>query len=367
MKVFSSLKDKNLKNLLLMSLFSKNSLKYKIENQSEYTKELIDLFVKLATGSTYLINKGILNFVPGKLDGGQFKLKFTNIPEIVNPVTIFGLFSKFGIDIEFEGVTNRFSADLKKCKVESNTKTVESNSKEATKISLSKVAKSVSIDLVQIKFKKLSRKVGIKVNIDIKKRGFDFEGEGIVCIKVDKVREINFIYFVEKELFYKIRGLIVTARISADFTHRMIEKIRENLQGFNDLKLANILNNRNNSGPSPGYECSLYAEGKTGLVSTTVNNQKLPETMADECCKEFLKKINKNVQFDEDTIEFLIMFMCLGTGTSHLRLPRLNRSEIELLGFAKEFLNVVYEVVKEDNSIILKINGAGYKNSAREI
>ncbi len=344
MKDFSSLEDINFVFLILLSFISKTPLIYKFNRNSDDNKVILNLFKEFSKDSSYTINDNVLSFYPGKLNGGKFSYKIKNISKIILPIIIFGLFSRDGITIELEGITNQSSILLdneKKSRIE-----------------------AFSIDIIKIIFGKICKMIDINVNIEVSKRGFDPMGEGIVKIKVDRIREIKNILLKENVSFYKIRGLVVTSKISADFTHRMINKMRNILNEFNNVKISNILNNRRDSGPSPGYECSLYAESKIGIISSTVNNHKNPELMAEDCCRYLFKNIENGNIFNSEINRFLIILMSLSKNISYLRFTKFDLYTKELLRFVKELFNIEYFIDKDDNGFILKIIGSNYRNSA---
>lgn len=59
--------------------------------------------------------------------------------------------------------------------------------------------------------------------------------------------------------------------------------------------MLSITNNRNDSGPSSGYECSILGESKSGVLDETINNNKIPQSMAKEWIIQFMNSVSSSL------------------------------------------------------------------------
>lgn len=91
----------------------------------------------------------------------------------------------------------------------------------------------------------------------------------------------------------------------------MIDTIKEEMKSLADTKVYCAVSNKNDSGPSPGYECSVYTESYNGIFYQTLNNKKVPEEMAKDCCFELLKGIDNGGIFDTKLYPIIFTFMSL--------------------------------------------------------
>lgn len=190
-------------------------------------------------------------------------------------------------------------------------------------------------------------------------------------------------------MLYKIRGLVITSRISSDFTQRMITKIKEEMDPISETRVSNILNNKNDSGPSPGYECSVYMGSKNCIFYHTINNSNRlydscsqdspdnnmhlislhnkisPEEMAEKCCIELLKSTRKGGIFDSKLYPLLFTLMALGTGLSVIRIGILEEPDLYILKMINEFIGVKHTIFKDGEESFMKIIGCGYINKSK--
>ncbi|ELA41495.1 uncharacterized protein VICG_01479 [Vittaforma corneae ATCC 50505] len=129
-----------------------------------------------------------------------------------------------------------------------------------------------------------------------------------------------------------------------------------------NTKVLCIVNNRNDSGPSPGYECSILGESKHGVFFETVNNQDIPEIMAEKCCVGFLKSVGGGCVFDQKLLPAAVLLMGLSDGVSRLAIRSLNHKSQKVLDLLELFFKVSYKLEEHGDNQILTVIGCGYRN-----
>lgn len=326
--------QKDLEILICFSLLSRSSFKITIEEEEVEKKKDFLNFVKFFSPNTkYTIDdNNLLHFVPGSLMGGLLKLEVKSIPYCLKNLMIIAPFMKESLNFEMKGITN---------------------DKE-------------SVDSFKTIFFTIFKLFNIPgFNIDVKKRGFGPIGEGVVKFKISNVRQIENIERAEECFFEKIRGLVITSRISSDYSHRMIKEIKDKLSDLGPTKVLNIVNNRSDSGPSPGYECTISAESRLSFFYYTCSStveMASPEEMAQNCSKELLKSMSKGGLYDQKIMPFIISFMGLAKNVGSVRCGILDEKSLRVLNYLKDFFDVEHAITKEGNDNILTIIGCGYKN-----
>lgn len=327
MEVYSAAEDFEL--ALIVSLLSRKPLNAPLETDADEKMALLRSIGCISRGSEYSIANGMLRFVPGTLVGGSMAVETHDICSVLRPLMVLSPFLKSSIRLSIKGITNDRE----------------------------------SIDLFKITFHTLFRLFGVGgFELDIKKRGFAPDGGGSVIFRNNAVRTIKSIDLSEREELRKIRGVVITARIGSEFSHRMIREIKAQMSDLANTKVLCIVNNRNDSGPSPGYECSVVAESRHGLFFSTCNTKELPERMAKRCCHNTLKSIRKGGLLDSKLLPYAILYMGLAKGVSSLRVGTLDLLSQRVLEFLKDFFGISHRITKAEEDNVLTVVGCGYTN-----
>lgn len=331
MKPLKFLKDENFEFLIILSLLSRKSIVINLKSDLQNYLTFLNFIKIISPRSTYVKADNSLAFSPKSL-GGNFFFKDSSITYNLKFLILISPFLKESVEAEMNGITN----DLE------------------------------SVDLLKITFSCIFKFFNLpKFEINIKKRGFSPLGEGLVIFKGRNVNEIKNIEASNPEKLLKIRGLVVTARIGSDYSHRMINEIKNNMSDLGDTKVQTIVNNRNDSGPSPGYEISLVAESKNGLFCSTLSStseQLLPEKMAKLCCFNLINEIKNGGIFDGKLMPYIIFYMGLSKGVGSIRVGLLSDESKSLLEILNLFFNVEYNLKEDQEEFILTIIGCNYSN-----
>lgn len=293
-------------------------------------------FVKIVSPeSKYEFSKNTLTFIPGPLEGGVHKFEVENIPDTFTHLIHLSPFLREDSQISLTGITN-----------------VSDESIDSFKITYYKIFRAFNIPLFEI---------------SINKRGFAPSGDGSILFKSKCTRSIDAINMKDKEPLLKIRGLVITSRIGGDYAHRMINKIKKEMSDLANTKVLCITNNRNDSGPSPGYECSVFGESKNGIFYSTVNNNDIPENMAEECCVKLLKSIDDEIIFDRKLLPVVVFFMGLSKGVSYLGIRHIDEKLEKILDLLKVFMKIDFTIEKYEDYSVISIIGSNYKNIFKPI
>lgn len=332
--------DNEIEMIIIYSILTRKkivcSLVSRFNDKSDVS-EFLKFVLKISPKSKYSLKNKILEFIPSSLEGGSKSIKTDKMPYLTILSVLLGLYSKEGMELEMKGITNN--------KMNEN----------------SMFKKFISIDMVKIVCLRVSRIFKIpEIDIKVVKRGFEPAGDGKIRFKVKNITTVDRIDLRDEEHFEKVRGLIVTSRISADFSNRMISTIKRQMDPLN-TKITTMIHKREDSGESPGYECSIYVESDNSFLFNTVNNQNIPEKMAEECCFRFLKNLDSKEIFDCSISPIIFTLMALSKGTSSLKINKLTLNQKKILLLLNRFFGTTYQIEKE-NGNVLKIVGCDYVN-----
>lgn len=328
-KTLSAVADRDVEFALVLSLLSRKRVAISLGAGADQELPLLRFLKCISPDSEHRIASNTLHFTPGPLVGGARTVQVQDMCSVFKPLMLLSPFLKSDICLEVSGITNG----------------------------------QESVDLFKITFHALFKVFGVGgFELNIRRRGFAPEGGGSVSFRIDTVRAIDNIDLSEREELCKIRGMVITSRISSEFSHRMINEIKSQMSGLANTKVLCIVNNRSDSGPSPGYECSVVAESRHGLFFSTRNTKELPEKMARRCCSSTLRSIRRGGLFDLKLLPYVIMYMGLARGIGTLRIGGLDMQSQRVLDLLNDFFGVEYKLVKAENDSILTVIGCGYTN-----
>lgn len=335
MKSFVADSNENFKLILILSFLAKVPVTIPYSRDDEFQTDFLGFLLAISTGSESVVKNGMLNFKPGSLKGGKIKYASKNIGGLFDCIAVLGPYMKEPLRCTLMGVTH---------------------------------CEGYSCDMLKVVYESVLKTLGVSgSSMIIKKRGFAPSGQGLVEVRLDTIKKLNAISFKELEVYSRINGIVVTARINSNFTQRMVTTIKESLDALGNVKVSNVLCNRNDSGPSPGLECSVYIQGKVGMLYKTVGSsstsQESPETVAKVCCSGLLVEVSKGRIFDNKLSLVIFCYMSLAWGVSYLRIGELEDEMKSMLNVLRSMLGVEYYLIKQSDGYILKIAGCGYNNT----
>jgi len=319
---FLATSDKNVEFLVALSLLTRTGIKSAINEDTNDIRPVLELLKFISPASKWNIKNSVLSFQPGPLLGGKHAMAIRDISKLISFLCIAGTFSMELLVLEITGVTEEV---------------------ETLQRAHSKILGWFQID---------------KMSVTVKKRGFSPAGEGVVLIRMDPKKKIGGIDRREEEKIAKISGLVVTSRVSADISQRIVKRIKKSLGSLGTVKVDTIVSNKTNSGPSPGYECAVYLESKNSIFYSTGVNSESPESTARMCCMEVLKELESGAAVDRKFFPLILTLMALSEGISYLRIGK-SEEELLLLGKATDELLGSEHKIKDG---VLTVIGCNYSN-----
>lgn len=324
--------DEDFEILIVLSLLSRSIVDIVLLSKNDTVFSFLDFIKIISPDSSYSYNEksNILTFYPKACVGGKYKMSIdSNICTFLTSLILISPFIKSNIEFEFTGITND----------------------------------PQSVDVLKITFFKIYKLFNLKgFEINIKKRGFGPIGEGIVLFKEWAVKSIDNFTLLEDEQILKIRGLVITSRIGSEYSRRMIQEINERMSDLGNTKVLSIINNRNDSGPSPGFECTVMAESKNGIFyNTSVGDASiLPEILAKDSCHSMLKSMRNQGIFDYKILPYVLIYMGFAKNIGILKIGKLDSCSKRTLEYLKKFFNIEYRINMDKS--LLTIVGCGHIN-----
>lgn len=321
------------------SLINQKDIIIKIKDNDEL--DILKFFVTFNYSKIQKISDTIIKFIPGRLIQQTNTINTSDISSVVHILLLSGLFFEDDIDINIIGVTN-------------HTQSIDSF----------KIIYWIIFKLLEVRGFELT----------IKKRGFYPDGDGLVNLKLKnyqkskdlKKRQSDFSGFqksyfnfklVKMEPIEKIRGMVISSRLGSDFVCRMTRVIKEKCKKhLSNVKVLNIIDNKNTSGPSPGFECTMFAETKHGIFyyMEPGSSDISPEDLAETCIQQLLKSIDDELVMDKKLLNIVFFYMSNGIGVGQIICKAYNT---HFLNFLKKVFMIDYTILETEDYKLVKIIG----------
>ncbi|TBU15255.1 RNA 3'-terminal phosphate cyclase [Ordospora colligata] len=346
-EVFDS--EESLELILVYSLLSKIKVKIAMNKRKKMATSFAKLLKSISNGSMYLTEGEYLIFTPGSLSGGSLIFKCEEeISIYIIPLLVLCAFVSEPLKIRFKGITNG----------------------------------NMCVDMIRIAHFGVMRRFGIDgCELVVKKRGFEPEGQGEVMLSMSGARKISVVDFADDEKIVKVRGLVLSSRLSSTPTREMTEVIKRLLGDVSRVKVFSNVSNRLDSGPSPGFQCNVFAESKNGIYYSTVNGWneenvdvksldrvRKPEEAAEMACHELLRSVKAGGVFDRKLVYLGLSLMCLSPrSVSRIKICKVDHEIAKVFELLKRFFKFEYEIKKHEGGYIVYGSGNGYTNVMRQL
>lgn len=315
--------------VLVYSLLSRTKVRIAMNGRHGFVKSFVGLLKAISFGSSHSIEGDFMRFVPGSLRGGEVTVGCEcEVSMYILPLLLLCPFVQEPLKIKFKGVTNG----------------------------------ELCVDVIRIVHFNVMRRFGIdKCELVVKRRGFGPLGRGEVVFTTQGPQRIGTIDLADSEKLTKIRGLVVSSRVSTIPTREMTERIKELMSDICNTKVFSNVCNKGDSGPSPGFQCAVFAESKNGVYYSTQNGEDLtPVETASIACKNLLKSIRQGGVFDRKVVYIALTFMALAsTSVGRLGICKIDVDVQRILDLLKTFFGFEYDVRRQESSYVISGLGCG--------
>lgn len=318
---------------LVYSLLSKTRVRIAAGTRKVCVKSFAKLLQAVSFGSSHRVDGDFVEFVPGSLRGGGAEVWCVDeISTYIQPILVLCPFVEEPLRIRFKGVTND-----REC-----------------------------VDMFRIAHLAVLKRFGVDgCEIVVRKRGFAPGGKGEVVLTASG-RKIKTVDLQSSEKLVKIRGLVLSSRLSAIPTREMGDVVKELLGDIGNTRVFPNISNKQDAGPSPGFQCAVFAESKNGIYYAVQGGEGTPRDTATAACKALLKSIRCGGLFDRKLLYLALSLMALSpTSIGHLQICRIDGDVQRVLNLLRTFFGFEWDVRSVDGQDVISAAGCGYTGISR--
>ncbi len=205
---------------------------------------------------------------------------------------------------------------------------------------------SPTIDYVKYVIKEAYEKIGIFFDIDIIKRGFYPQGNGIINISIQKsniLKPIDFCNF--KEINPTIQSIV--GKLPKSVNDRQINSALSNLEknGIKCEKHRSLIENSS----SPGSSILIYGTSESGIYlgADSIGEKKIKaETIGYNAAKRYIEEFKFQACIDTHLADMLVLPLSFVKEKSRYRISKTSEHLITNLETIKKINNIDYKIDK---------------------
>jgi RNA 3'-terminal phosphate cyclase (ATP) len=206
----------------------------------------------------------------------------------------------------------------------------------------------------------LLKKMGVKAEVRILKRGFYPQGGGLVEVQVEPV---DFLSPIRLETFSEIReikGISYCSNLPSHVAIRQANSAKEVLRkaGYENVEIEIDIKTPS---PSRGSGIVLWALTDTGIAGGDAIGErgKRAEIVGQEAAEKLIKALRSKVPVDDHALDNLIIYMSLAKGESYIFARELTSHAKTAMKLCEDITGAKFSVEKEEDHIKIFCKGIG--------
>jgi RNA 3'-phosphate cyclase len=204
-------------------------------------------------------------------------------------------------------------------------------------------------------FLPLIQMMGIKIEARLIKRGYYPKGGGEAFITIYPTKQINHLQLKERCKFNKIKGIINSSNLPIHISKRIKNTIIKKAVNSN---IKTSIQKDESISLSPGVGITLWSQSDSAILGSAVIGEKgIPaEKIGENAFKQLIEEINDGANIDTYAIDQLLPYMAIAEGKSICYIRHLSSHTETAMWLLKLFLDVEFQLVKQNKSIMLMVN-----------
>jgi RNA 3'-phosphate cyclase len=214
---------------------------------------------------------------------------------------------------------------------------------------------SPSWDYFKHVFLPILKKIGVKVDINLLKRGYYPKGGGEAEIIIHPGSNIKQLKLDKETEFSKINGIVNIGQLSTGISKRIKHSaIRALLK--NDLQ-ADVSVEENKT-LSPGTGVTIWTDSKDVILGSTVLGERglASEEIGKNVVNNLLSEINSNSTLDTYAFDQILPYMAIAKGESTCIVKEISNHAQTNMWLIKQFLDTNFQAKQEENNFRIVVN-----------
>jgi RNA 3'-terminal phosphate cyclase (ATP) len=191
-------------------------------------------------------------------------------------------------------------------------------------------------------------KLGMNLNMEIKRWGWYPKGGGEVICQINPVERIKPLNLIERGKLLKVSGLSVVSNLPLSIAQRQKKEAERNLDE-NGFKLETEILDAPSIGKGTFFFLLASFENSLAGFSSLGALGKRAEQVSDEACKAFLDFMNTSGAVEEHLADQLIPFLALANSESNFSVSRISQHLLTNIWVTQQFLPVKIVVDGKEN------------------
>lgn len=200
------------------------------------------------------------------------------------------------------------------------------------------------------------KKMGLKVNSEVIKRGYYPKGGGEAVITIYPHENIQPLNIDEKREYETVKGIINIANLPDHIPHRMKNTVVKNLMKNN---LRTTIQTKEYTSISPGVGITLWNKNNNSIIGTSAIGEKgiSSEEIGKKVSEHILKEINSNATLDIYGLDQILPYMTLATdnGVSKCIVSKISNHASTNMWLLKQFFDIDFQANQTDDNIVITV------------
>ena len=267
-----------------------------------------------------------LTFIPGEFKGGEYK---------------FDIGTAGSITLVFQALILASLKTDKKLKIKLTGGT--------------DVKWSPSWDYFKHVFLPIIKKIGVKVDVNLIKRGYYPKGGGEAEITIFPGSNLKTLRLDKETEFSKIKGIVNIGQLSSGISKRIKHStirslLKNNLQADISVEESKTL--------SPGTGITIWTDSKDIILGASVLGERgIPsEEIGKNVVNNLLFEINSNSTIDTNAFDQILPYMAIAKGESTCVVRDISNHAQTNMWLIKQFLETNFQAKQEENNFNIVVN-----------
>ncbi len=197
------------------------------------------------------------------------------------------------------------------------------------------------------------KRIGLKIDVELKRAGFYPHGGGEIKAVINPVREINPLNLIERGELLGIQVYSAHTNLTDEVAKRQAKAAEKILKNYGKVEV--IIDELDSYSKNTTIAITGIFENSVCCYTNLGEKGKRAEFVAEEACEKFLKFLSSDSAVDEYMADQILLPLSLAPEVSEFTTPRLTNHLKTNIDVIKKFVDVEFEIAEFKNSYKIKV------------